>query len=117
VIEEHIPQPKFGCVHLEYLRGWRDSVDALAARLLEENDESVDRIPVIVVLHSTAAPEQVQGLLAAYGLERIEILQNLPVLRGIIDPNRIQELTTVPRVASVEREREIQVAPPDSPVQ
>jgi len=77
----------------------------------------VIEIPVIVVVDQTANFQEVQAACTEHGLTEVSSIARLGMLHGLIDPVRITELKGVPGVTSIEREREIQLPPRDSPVQ
>jgi endonuclease V-like protein UPF0215 family len=77
----------------------------------------MSEIPVIVVMDKTADFEKVKAACEAKGLTRISALPRLRMLKGVIDEQRVDELTRLPGVGSVEKERQIQLPPRGSPVQ
>jgi len=77
----------------------------------------MDQIPVIVTLDATTNAERVKALCESHGLTQVHALPRLGLLKGFIDQKRIADLKKVSGVRSVEKEREIQLPPPGSPVQ
>jgi hypothetical protein len=65
--------------------------------------------PVMIVVDHTADLRQVEATCALHGLTRTSVLGGLFLLRGVIDPKRIPELTKVPGVRSIERVHYIQL--------
>ncbi len=55
--------------------------------------------------------------LRSAGMEVDEVMDDLGVVSGSIEPAKIERLAAVTGVASVERSREVRIPPPDSPVQ
>ena len=74
-------------------------------------------IAVIVVVKAESDLHDVRLACERYGLTQVQEIPNLGILRGFIGPEKIANLLDVPGVKSVEREREIQLPPPSSPVQ
>jgi hypothetical protein len=74
-------------------------------------------IPVIVLVDDGADLQKVKANCEAYGLAQVRALPRLGILKGLIEEDRMAELRKVPNVRSVEREREIKLPPPTSPVQ
>jgi hypothetical protein len=60
--------------------------------------------------------EVVAGLRRA-GLNVGEVLEAAGTVTGTVDPDAIDALCAVPGVVDVERQRDYQIAPPDSDVQ
>ncbi len=77
----------------------------------------MSRTSVIVTLHDPAALAAVQDQAAGLGLEGIEALPNLGMLRGHIPADRIAALQHLPGVQAVEPEGVVQLPPGDSPIQ
>lgn len=50
-------------------------------------------------------------------LREVRALPRLGILKGLVDEGRVADLAKVPSVRSVEKEREIKLPPPGSPVQ
>jgi hypothetical protein len=74
-------------------------------------------IPVIVVVNDNEQLQQVKARCEAHGLTHVHALARLGMLKGLIDQERVGELSKIPGVRSVEREREIKLPPPGSPIQ
>jgi hypothetical protein len=74
-------------------------------------------IPVIVLVNDGADLQRVKANCERYGLTQVGALPRLGILKGLIEESRMAELTKVPGVRSVEKEREIKLPPPRSPVQ
>jgi hypothetical protein len=70
--------------------------------------------PVLIVVDSSADLRHVEAACALHGWKQTSALDGLYLLRGLIDPNRIPELTKIPGVRSIERERYFQFPPPNS---
>ena len=77
----------------------------------------MSEVPVIVLLDEGADLQKAEANCEKHGLREVRALPRLGLLRGLIDENRVPELRKVPSVRSVEREREIKLPPPGSPVQ
>jgi hypothetical protein len=71
--------------------------------------------PVILVIDDASDLEHVQKAIEAQGLKHSVAIPGLRILKGMIEPERINELRTVPGVRSVEQEREIKLRPPKPP--
>ena len=74
-------------------------------------------IPVIVLVDGGADLQKIKANCERYGLTQVRALPRLGILKGFIEEGRMAELTKAPGVRSVEREREIKLPPPRSPVQ
>ena len=74
-------------------------------------------IPVIVLVDGSADLQKIKANCERYGLTQVRALPRLGILKGLIEEGRMAELTKAPGVRSVEREREIKLPPPRSPVQ
>ena len=74
-------------------------------------------IPVIVLVDDGADLQKVKANCETHGLARVRALPRLGILKGLIEEDRMAELSKVPSVRSVEKEREIKLPPPTSPVQ
>ena len=74
-------------------------------------------IPVIVLVDDGADLQKVKANCERYGLAQVRALPRLGILKGLIEEDRMAELTKAPGVRSVEKEREIKLPPPRSPVQ
>jgi hypothetical protein len=74
-------------------------------------------ISVIIVVTAETSLHEVRLACERHGLTPVQEIPRLNILRGLIERNRIPELGNIPGVRSVEREREIQLPPPRSPVQ
>jgi hypothetical protein len=74
-------------------------------------------VPVIVVVKDEADFGKVQAACALRGLKDISALPRLRMLKGLIDPTRIDDLAKAAGVRSVEKEREMKLPPRGSPVQ
>lgn len=72
---------------------------------------------VLIVVKPETDLSAVKSDLGRRGLAQIQELPSLKMLRGVISDAGISSLRDVAGVASVEREREIQLPPPNSPVQ
>jgi hypothetical protein len=77
----------------------------------------MSEIPVIVLVDDGADLQKVKANCEAHGLVQVRALPRLRILKGLIEEDRIAELTKRPGVRSVEKEREIRLPPPRSPVQ
>jgi endonuclease V-like protein UPF0215 family len=77
----------------------------------------MSEIPVIVVIDKSADFDKVKAACESKGLARISALPRMGMLKGMIDERRLDELTRIPGVSSVEKERQIQLPPRGSPVQ
>jgi hypothetical protein len=77
----------------------------------------MDEIPVIVTLDATTNAERVKAVCESHGLTQVHVLPRLGLLKGLIDQNRVADLKKISGVRSVEKEREIKLPPPGSPVQ
>ena len=55
--------------------------------------------------------------LRAAGLDVTQVLADIGVVTGSVDPSRLNDLAGVSGVASVEPSREVQLPAPDEPVQ
>jgi|AmaraimetFIIA100_FD_contig_91_572638_length_1327_multi_3_in_0_out_0_3 hypothetical protein len=75
------------------------------------------QIPVIVLVDDGADLQKVTANCARYGLTQVRALPRLGILKGLIEKDRMAELTKAPGVRSVEKEREVKLPPPRSPVQ
>jgi hypothetical protein len=73
-------------------------------------------ISVILVIDDASDSEHVRKAAEAQGLKHSIALPGLRILKGLIEPERINELRTVPGVHSVEQEREIKLRPPKSTI-
>jgi len=74
-------------------------------------------IAVIVLVDGGADLQKIKANCERYGLTQVRALPRLGILKGLIEEGRMAELTKAPGVRSVEREREIKLPPPRSPVQ
>ena len=74
-------------------------------------------IPVIVLVDGGADLQKIKANCERYGLTQVRALPRLGILKGLIEEGRMAELTKAPGVLSVEKEREIKLPPPRSPVQ
>ena len=74
-------------------------------------------IPVIVLVEGGADLQKIKANCERYGLTQVRALPRLGILKGLIEEGRKAELTKAPGVRSVEKEREIKLPPPRSPVQ
>jgi len=81
------------------------------------NESLMSSVPVIVVLDEATDFNRVKNALASHGLEKISALPHLRMLKGFVEQKSIPELMKIRGVQSVEKEREIKLPPPDSPVQ
>ena len=81
------------------------------------NEALLTEVPVIVLAEDGADLQKVKADCERYGLTQVRALPRLAILKGLIDEHRIAELTKAPGVRSVEKEREIKLPPPSSPVQ
>jgi hypothetical protein len=77
----------------------------------------MNEIPVLVTFDTDANPEQLKALCERHGLTQVRMLPRLGVLKGLLDQKRMAELAKVSGVRSVEKEREIKLPPPGSPIQ
>ena len=75
------------------------------------------KIPVIVVLEEDKDLLKVKAKCEAHGLTNVHALARLGMLKGLIDQKQVEALTKIAGVRSVEKEREIKLPPPESPVQ
>ena len=66
--------------------------------------------------HLTSMPSVVEQL-ESVGLQVHRALEMVGTVTGEIEPSRIPAVEQIEGVASVEAEREVQIAPPHSPVQ
>jgi|SRR5215471_3192885 hypothetical protein len=82
-----------------------------------EKRELMSSVPVIVVLDDTTDFNCVKNACASHGLKKISALPRLRMLKGFIEQKSIPKLMKIQGVQSVEREREIKLPPPHSPVQ
>jgi len=74
-------------------------------------------ISVIIVVRADSSLHEVRLACERHGLTEVQEIPRLNIVRGLIERNRIAELGKIPGIRSVEREREIQLPPPRSPVQ
>ena len=74
-------------------------------------------IPVIVLADDGADLQKVKAHCETYGLAQVRALPRLGILKGLIEEDRMAQLMKVPSVRSVEKEREVKLPPPTSPVQ
>jgi hypothetical protein len=76
-------------------------------------------VGVMILVDDThrAAIEEVNAALTAAGLRESRTLRSTGVITGAVDPGRIGALSAIEGVAAVERSRDVQLPPPDSPVQ
>ena len=74
-------------------------------------------IPVIVLVDGGADLQKIKVNCERYGLTQVRALPRLGILKGLIEEGRMAELTKAPGVRSVEKEKEIKLPPPRSPVQ
>jgi hypothetical protein len=81
------------------------------------NEARLTEIPVIVLVDDGADLRKVKANCARYGLTQVRALPRLGILKGLIEEDRMAGLTKAPGVRSVEKEREIKLRPPRSPVQ
>jgi len=75
------------------------------------------RTSVIVTLHDPARLDVVQGQASGLGLEEIQTLPGLGMMKGQIAAERIGDLQNLADVRAVEPEGVIQLPPGDSPIQ
>jgi hypothetical protein len=75
------------------------------------------RVPVMVVVDSAADFAEVRAACEFRGLVEVSTLPQFGTLRGLIDETLIDEIARTPGIRSVERERQIQLPPPNSRVQ
>lgn len=73
--------------------------------LVTMTDKGLDDLPTVV--------EALRGA----GLTVTDVLEGIGVVSGTVDRAGLTALSTVPGVAEVERQNEIQLPPPDAPVQ
>jgi hypothetical protein len=74
-------------------------------------------IPVIIVVDDANDLQKIKAKCETHGLRQARALTRLGMLKGLVDQKRVDELTKIPGVRSVEKEREIKLPPPGSPVQ
>ena len=74
-------------------------------------------IPVIIVVDDANDLQKIKAKCETHGLRQARTLARLGMLKGLVDQKRVDELTKIPGVRSVEKEREIKLPPPGSPVQ
>jgi hypothetical protein len=74
-------------------------------------------IPVIVLVDGGVDLQKIKVNCERYGLTQVRALPRLGILKGLIEEDRMAELTKAPGVRSVEKEKEIKLPPPRSPVQ
>jgi hypothetical protein len=55
--------------------------------------------------------------LRAAGLDVAQVLAEIGVITGSVEPSRLKDVEAVRGVASVEQSREVRLPPPDEPVQ
>jgi hypothetical protein len=72
---------------------------------------------VLIVLDEGANFDEVRAACQVSGLTEIKPLPRLNILTGLFERDNLKALTEIPGVRSVEREREIQLPPPNSRVQ
>lgn len=89
---------------------------------MESSSESGDAASLVPVVVSVSEDhlerlDEIAGRLRAHGLRVDQTLTSLGTVTGRIAPSKIVDLEGVDGVASVERERVVQLPPPDSPVQ
>ena len=77
----------------------------------------MSRTSVIVTLHDPAKLDLVQGQASGLGLEDIQTIPGLGMMRGQIASDRIGALQNLADVRAVEPEGVIQLPPGDSPIQ
>jgi hypothetical protein len=77
----------------------------------------MSQVFVIVVVDIAADFHSVQSACQSRGLAEVSSLPRLRMLRGLINEELIQDLSKIPGVHSVERERQIQLLPPNSRIQ
>jgi hypothetical protein len=90
--------------------------------VVESTSEPADAaslVPVVVSVWEDHLErlDEIAGRLRAHGLRVDQLLTSLGTVTGRIAPSKIVDLEDVDGVASVERERVVQLPPPDSPVQ
>jgi hypothetical protein len=83
----------------------------------QTNERLMAEIPVIVLLDDRADLQKVKANCEMRGLREVRALPRLGILKGLVDEGRVADLAKVPSVRSVEKEREIKLPPPGSPVQ
>ena len=81
------------------------------------NEARLTEIPVIVLLDDGADLRKVKANCERYGLTQVSALPRLGILKGFIEEDRMAELTKAPGARSVEKERELKLPPPRSPIQ
>jgi hypothetical protein len=77
----------------------------------------VSQVPIVVVVDDGADFNKVQSSCQMSGLAEIRSLPRFNTFRGLIDEELIDDLTKISGVHSVERERGIQLPPPNSRIQ
>jgi hypothetical protein len=74
-------------------------------------------IPVLVVVDDDKDLHKVKASCEAHGLTQVRALPRLGMFKGLIDQARLGDLSKIPGVRSVEKEREVKLPPPGSRVQ
>jgi hypothetical protein len=84
-----------------------------------EPEDTASLVPVVVSVSEDHLErlDEIAERLQAHGLRVDQTLTSLGTVTGRIRPSKIVDLEGVDGVASVERERIVQLPPPDSPVQ
>ena len=77
----------------------------------------MSRTSVIVTLHDPAELSSVRGQASGLGLEEIQTIPGLGMMKGHIASDRIGALQDLAGVKAVEPEGVIQLPPGDSPIQ
>ncbi len=72
---------------------------------------------VVISLDDDADPARVSEALARAGLVNAELLGELLLVTGEAEPEQVQQLRAVEGVRAVESTSEVQLPPPDDPLQ
>lgn len=81
------------------------SPDERTEVVVSVEDEHLERL--------SAVAEELRSAGMAVG----EVMDELGIVSGSIEPGKMEDLSAVTGVASIERSREVGIPPPDSPVQ
>ena len=76
-----------------------------------------ETVPVIVTVAHQDKIDDVSAASKARGMTHVSVLRSLGLIKGLVDAKSIDVIAKIDGVRSVERERQVKVPDPRSPVQ
>lgn len=71
-----------------------------------------EAVPVIVTIEDSAKLDEVKAATERHGMTDVSMLRSLGLIKGMVDPKSMENISRISGVRSIERERQYKVPGP-----